>query len=144
MAGRHIVCGDCRAPLDAFDDFSKQFVSRWASNDAWTQAAYHALVQRVCPCIVIAHSQGANFAFTAALHAPDKIKAIVAFEPTGARDDMRDPTALKGIPQIFVWGDDLDSSPRWRRRGSTRNSPRGLSPLFTIRPCRTSADFTFR
>jgi pimeloyl-ACP methyl ester carboxylesterase len=101
-------------PLDAFDAFSKQFVPRWATNDAWTQAAYDALVQRVCPCIVIAHSQGANFAFTAALHAPGKIKAIVALEPTGAPGDVPDPMALNGIPQLFVWGDNLDSSPFWR------------------------------
>lgn len=101
-------------PLDAFDDFSKQFVPRWATNDAWTQAAYDALVQRVCPCVVIAHSQGANFAFTAALHAPDKIKAIVALEPTGAPDDAPDLSTIKHVPQLFVWGDNLDSSPFWR------------------------------
>jgi pimeloyl-ACP methyl ester carboxylesterase len=34
------------------------------------------------PCPYM-HSQGGNFGFTAALNAPDKIKALVAVEPSG-------------------------------------------------------------
>ncbi|WP_133649086.1 alpha/beta fold hydrolase [Paraburkholderia flava] len=102
-------------PVEAFDTFSKQFVPRWATNDALTQAAYDALVQRVCPCILIAHSQGVNFALTAALHAPDKIKALVALEPSGAPNlDEHAIAALKQVPQLFVWGDNLDTSSFWR------------------------------
>lgn len=110
-------------PVDAFDAFSKQFVPRWATNDALIQAAYDALVQRVCPCVVIAHSQAANFAFVAALHAPDKIRAIVALEPTGTPDTKQaDLHAIAAIPQLFVWGDNLDGSAFWR--GLTRVSLR--------------------
>ncbi|VWC73596.1 hypothetical protein BLA17378_03434 [Burkholderia aenigmatica] len=101
-------------PIDAFDAFGKQLVPRWATNDALTQAAYDALVQRVCPCIVIAHSQAANFAFTAALHAPDRIRAIVALEPSSAPDpEHADLHAIAAIPQLFVWGDNLDKSAFW-------------------------------
>ena len=51
--------------------FAKQGVPRWVTNDAPTQAAYDQLVERVCPCIIIVHSQGGNFGFNAALRAHD-------------------------------------------------------------------------
>ena len=58
----------------SFDQFMKQGVPRWVTNDAATQAAYDTLVQKICPCVIITHSQGGNFGFNAALHAPDKVK----------------------------------------------------------------------
>ena len=73
-------------PIEAFDQFGKQGVPRWVTNDAATQKAYDALVQKVCPCIIVVHSQGGNFGFTAALNAPDKVKALIAIEPSGAPD----------------------------------------------------------
>jgi hypothetical protein len=48
-------------PADNFDQFMKQGVPRWETNDAATQAAYNALVERVGPCILVVHSQGGNF-----------------------------------------------------------------------------------
>jgi pimeloyl-ACP methyl ester carboxylesterase len=105
-----------RFPADAFDQFSKQEVPRWATNDAATQRAYDALVQRTCPCVLLVHSQGGNFAFNAALNAPDKIKGIVAVEPSGAPDPANaDATKLKDVPHLFVWGDNLDTDELWRR-----------------------------
>ena len=52
----------------------KQAVPRWTSTDAAIQRAYDTYVDKVCPCIVVVHSQGGNFGFTAALNAPDKIR----------------------------------------------------------------------
>jgi pimeloyl-ACP methyl ester carboxylesterase len=64
--------------------------------------------------VIVVHSQGGNFAFKAALKAPDKIKAIVAVEPSGSPDPAKtDLSALKSIPHLFVWGDRLDESPFW-------------------------------
>lgn len=76
-------------PTDVFDQFAKQVVPRWATNNAGTQAAYDALVARVCPCVIFAHSQGTAFAFQASLNAPGKVKGIVAVEPGGARWSAR-------------------------------------------------------
>ena len=70
-------------PVDAFEQFMKQAVPRWATTDAQIQAAYNQLVQKVCPCVIITHSQGGNFGFNAALAAPDKVKALISIEPTG-------------------------------------------------------------
>lgn len=100
---------------NSFDQFAKQSVPRWSTNDAPTQAAYNELVQKVCPCVILVHSQGGNFAFSAALKAPDKIKAIVAIEPSGSPDPLKtDLSALKSIPHLFVWGDHLDKNPFWK------------------------------
>jgi pimeloyl-ACP methyl ester carboxylesterase len=63
-------------------------VSRWVTNDAKTQAVYNALVAKVCPCVTMVHSQGGNFGFNAALAAHDKVKALIAVEPSGAPPEM--------------------------------------------------------
>ena len=76
-------------PVEAFDQFAKQGIPRWSTNDAATQKAYDALVQKVCPCIIVVHSQGGNFGFTAALNAPDKVKALITLEPSGAPDPAK-------------------------------------------------------
>lgn len=103
-------------PIQAFDQFAKQGIPRWATNDAATQKAYDALVQKVCPCIILVHSQGGNFGFTAALNAPDKVKALITVEPSGAPDPAKaDAAKLKGVPHLIVWGDFLDKVPVWSK-----------------------------
>ena len=62
-----------RFPVGAIEQFMKQSLPRWATNDNAAQAAYDALVERVGECIVLAHSQGANFALRAAVAAPDLV-----------------------------------------------------------------------
>jgi len=101
-------------PIEAFDQFAKQGIPRWATNDAATQRAYDALVQKICPCIIVVHSQGGNFGFTSALNAPDKVKALVAIEPSGAPDPAKaDAAKLKGVPHLIVWGDFHDKHAIW-------------------------------
>ena len=91
----------------------KQGVLRWATTDRQIQAAYDAYVQAACPCVVVVHSQGGNFGFTAALNAPDKIRALIAVEPSGARRQAADAAKLKDIPHLVVWGDHLAEHPFW-------------------------------
>jgi pimeloyl-ACP methyl ester carboxylesterase len=93
----------------------KQGVPRWTTTDRQIQAAYDALVQAVCPCVVVVHSQGGNFGFTAALNAPDKVRALVAVEPSGAPTQAADAARVKGIPHLVVWGDRIASDPFWSR-----------------------------
>lgn len=103
-------------PVDALGQFMKQGVPRWSTNDAATQAAYDALVQKVCPCVIMTHSQGGNFGFTAALHAPDKVRALISIEPSSAPDPATAPIApLKSVPHLVVYGDYLGGSPFWQR-----------------------------
>lgn len=101
-------------PVQAFDAFAMQSVPRWVSNDAPTLAAYNALVQKVCPCVILVHSQGGNFGFNAVLTAPDKVKALIAIEPSGAPDATKvNIASLKSIPHLIVWGDFLEQSELW-------------------------------
>ena len=103
-------------PVEALDAFMKQGVPRWLTNDAATQKAYDELVQKVCPCIVVVHSQGGNFGFNAALNAPDKVKALIAVEPSGAPDPTKaDAAKMKGVPHLIVWGDFIDKHAVWPR-----------------------------
>ena len=106
---------DSQFPTEALDQFAKQGVPRWVTNDASTQAAYDQLVERICPCVIIVHSQGGNFGFNAALRAHDKIKALVALEPSGAPDPGKvDVAQLKTVPHLFVFGDHLQDFPSWQ------------------------------
>ncbi len=104
-----------RFPVAAFDAFARQFVPRWTTNDAATQAAYNALVDKVGPCVVMVHSQSGNFGFNAALAHPDKVKAIIAIEPSGApQSDNPVLATLTGVPHLFVWGDFIDAHTIWK------------------------------
>jgi len=105
-----------RFPTEAFDQFAKQFVPRWTSNDAITQEAYHALVQRVGDAVLMFHSQAGNFGFQAGLKAPDKVKGLIAIEPAGAPAPGPELDKLKGIPVLIVWGDFVDKNAVWTRQ----------------------------
>ncbi|HVY18427.1 MAG TPA: esterase [Rhodopila sp.] len=102
-------------PIDCFDQFAKQVVPRWGMNDAPTQAAYDALVAKVGPSVIVTHSQGGNFGYTAALHAPGLVRAVIAVEPSGAPDpEGLDLTVLRQVPHLLVLGDYLDGNPFWQ------------------------------
>lgn len=103
-------------PTEAFVQFSKQFVPRWLTNDDAIQAAYDELVSMVCPCIVMAHSQGGNFAYNAALNNPELVRAVVLIEPSGAPNPGNaDAAKLREIPHLVVWGDNIAQHPVWPR-----------------------------
>jgi pimeloyl-ACP methyl ester carboxylesterase len=70
----------------------------------------------VCPCVIVVHSQGGNFAFNSAAKYPDKVKALVAVETSGSPNpDTFDFSRVKGVPMLWVWGDNLDKFPFWGR-----------------------------
>jgi hypothetical protein len=101
-------------PLPAFDTMQLQMAPRWAVTGDATQAAYQALVQRICPCVIMAHGQAGLFAFRTAMAHPDKVKAVIAIEPAFAPPpDHPDLARLTDIPHLFVWGDFIDTNPIW-------------------------------
>lgn len=103
-----------RFPSAYFETY--QSVPGWGCNDAATQRAYDALLQRFDDGVVIlTHSQGGNFGMTAALHAPERVRAVISLEPSGAPDPaQQDACLLKDIPHLFVWGDYLDQHSFWQ------------------------------
>jgi pimeloyl-ACP methyl ester carboxylesterase len=106
-------------PVEAFDQFAKQFVPYWTTSGRGTEAAYEQLLLKTCPCVLLVHSQAGQFAFNLALKHPDRIKGLVAIEPGSAPDPTKVDDALvarlAGIPFLFVWGDHLDVPAYWRR-----------------------------
>ena len=99
-------------PTEGYDNFTKQVVPRWTSTDEPTIAAYIALVDKVCPCVVLVHSQGGPFGYKVAQARPDKVKALVLVEPAGV-GDMNQAAKLKDIPSLSIYGDYIASDARW-------------------------------
>lgn len=99
-------------PAEGYDNFTKQGVPRWTTTDAQIIRAYTALVDRVCPCVVLAHSQGGPFAFRVAQDRPDKVKGLVLVEPAGF-GDMARAHVLKDTPMVAIFGDFIEQDARW-------------------------------
>jgi len=99
-------------PTDAYEQFMKQGVPRWTTTDTEIVAAYIELVDKICPCVVMVHSQGGGFGFRVAEARPDKVKALIAVEPsTGGNKDK--VAALKDMPIVVIYGDNAKDHPRW-------------------------------
>lgn len=99
-------------PPEGYDNFTKQGVPRWTTTDAQIIRAYTELVDKVCPCIVLAHSQGGPFAFRVAQDRPDKVKGLVLVEPAGF-GDMARAAVLKDTPAVAIFGDFIEQDSRW-------------------------------
>lgn len=99
-------------PVEGYDNFMKQGVPRWLDSDKAIIAAYTELVNKVCPCVILFHSQAGGFAFKIAQALPDKVKGLVAVEPA-VPGDMDKAAALKNVPILMVFGDYIKDDPRW-------------------------------
>jgi len=101
-------------PIDAYDQFMKQGVPRWTTTDDQIVAAYIELVDKVCPCVVLVHSQSGSFGFKVLEARPDKVKALVAVEPTIGGDKSK-VASIKGSPVLVIYGDNAKDHPRWSK-----------------------------
>jgi hypothetical protein len=99
-------------PLEGYDNFTKQGVPRWTTTDDAIIAAYLELVDKVCPCVVLVHSQSGPFGQKVAQARPDKVKALVLVEPA-APGDPKLAANLKNIPILTVYGDYIEQDSRW-------------------------------
>jgi pimeloyl-ACP methyl ester carboxylesterase len=99
-------------PAEGYDNFTKQGVPRWTTTDDAIIAAYTALVDRVCPCVVLVHSQSGPFGQKVAQARPDKVKALVLVEPS-AGGDPKLADRLKNIPVLALYGDYIEEDARW-------------------------------
>jgi pimeloyl-ACP methyl ester carboxylesterase len=101
-------------PIEAYEQFMKQGVPRWLTTDDQIVAAYIELVDKVCPCVVMVHSQSGTFGYRVLEARPDKVKALVAVEPTlgGDRNKVQ---SIKATPILVVYGDNAKDHPRWSK-----------------------------
>src|SRR5215470_9925691 len=109
---RNVRSGSQFPVAEGYDNFVKQLVPRWTTTDEATIAAYIAEVDRVCPCVILIHSQAGQFGFKVAQARPDKVKALVAVEAAGIGDPAK-AAALKDVPILLVFGDFIDQDSRW-------------------------------
>jgi pimeloyl-ACP methyl ester carboxylesterase len=105
-------------PMEAFDQFVKQGVPRWTVNNKAVIDAYIAEVDKVCPCVVLVHSQSGLFGSMVAEARPDKVKALIMVEPANGGAQ---PILLKNTPILAVWGDFIAQDPRWSKIRSVVN-----------------------
>ena len=99
-------------PLAGYDNFTRQVVPRWTSTDDAIVAAYIQLVDRVCPCVILFHSQAGQFGYKVAQARPDKVRGLIAVEPAGGGDPAK-AALLKNIPILQIYGDYIEQDSRW-------------------------------
>lgn len=90
-------------PVGAFDDFAKLAAPRFRVPPEAEAETYDAVIRRICPCIIIAHSASAGPAIAAAYRQPALVKAIIAVEPA----TVPPPPARHPLPTLILWGDYL-------------------------------------
>jgi hypothetical protein len=100
-------------PAESYPQFMKQGVPRWVTTDPEIVKAYIELVDKVCPCVVLVHSQSGTFGYKVLEARPDKVKALVAVEPTLGGDKSK-IASVKGTPILVVIGDNAKDHPRWK------------------------------
>ncbi len=101
-------------PVEAYEQFMKQAVPRWLTTDDEIVAAYIALVDKVCPCAVMVHSQSGSFGFRVLEARPDMIKALIAVEPTVGGDKSK-VASIKNTPIMMMYGDNVKAHARWSK-----------------------------
>jgi hypothetical protein len=99
-------------PVNAYDNYMRQSVPRWLGTDAAVIKAYEALVDKLCPCVLLIHSQSGQFGLRIAEAHPEKIKAFVLVEPAGS-GPIAKAAAVKSIPMLTIYGDYVEEHPRW-------------------------------
>ncbi|WP_458093624.1 esterase [Roseomonas sp. WA12] len=96
----------------SYRNFVRQCVPRFTTTDALALDAYLALLDRVGPSVVMAHSQAGLFGWRAAQERPDKVRALVLVEPATVGDPAK-LAALKGVPVLMIYGDYIAQDARW-------------------------------
>ncbi len=92
--------------------FTKQNVPRWTTTDDMAIQAYIALLEKVGPAVVVVHSQAGLFGWRVAQARPSLVRALVLLEPATIGDPAQ-AAALKDIPQLVVYGDNIAQDARW-------------------------------
>ncbi|SHJ15915.1 hypothetical protein SAMN02745194_01888 [Roseomonas rosea] len=96
----------------SYRNFVRQCVPRFTTTDALTLDAYLALLDRVGPSVVMAHSQAGLFGWRAAQERADKVRALVLVEPATVGDPAK-VAALKDVPVLMIYGDYIAQDARW-------------------------------
>lgn len=104
-----------RFPVAAYDALSRQIFARFRAPQEIQRRRYRALIERACPCIVVAHSAAGPVALTTAIERPDLVAALILVEPSSGIGPRAEELArARHLPILFVWGDYLNATDDWR------------------------------
>lgn len=101
-----------RFPVQAFDDFIRHSIPRWLGNNDAALRGFCAVLDRIGPCLVMAHSHGGEVAYRALYERPELVRGVIGIEPSGFSPELRE---VAGKRFLFVYGDYLDATPLWSR-----------------------------
>lgn len=112
--GRSQPFPGCLFPVGHLDQMCRGLVPRWTTTTDLGVAALEAVIEKVGPCALIAHSQGGGIAAHAATRSPERVGALVLLEPHGLPASQ---TAEEGgpTPRLIVAGDFIERLPLYRR-----------------------------
>ena len=100
-------------PLDAYEQFMKQGVPRWVDDRRAIVAAYIELVDKVCPCVVLVHSQAGSFGFKVARSAARQGQGAGRGRAVGRRQQGQGRGAQEHRRSSIIYGDNAKDHPRW-------------------------------
>jgi len=109
---------DTRFPTAAFDAFASNYPYLRGGGGANYSGAIIALLDRVGPALLLAHSAGGPQAVSAARARPNLVPALILIEPTNP-PNANDFPALSGISLLGVYGDYIDSRNQANRKLAT-------------------------
>jgi len=106
-------------PIEAQTEFWKQMVPDWTPSlpdPNPSIADLSELAIRLQRTILISHSQSGIFPFQTATLSDRGIAGIIAIEPGSCPDAKADMKPFQKIPILILWGDNVETSPRWGPR----------------------------
>ncbi|QRX84263.1 esterase [Glaciimonas sp. PAMC28666] len=106
-------------PMEALAEFWKQMVPDWSAalpTPNPTVPALSELAIKLGGTVLISHSQSGIYPFQAAAINTRDIRGIVAIEPAACPAPGGDLTPYTKMPTLVLFGDNVDTSPRWSPR----------------------------
>lgn len=101
-----------RFPVKNLSTLETQQVPRWLSNNPLAIQTFAAVLQRIGPCTVVAHSHGGYIALKAACLCPELVQKMVLVESSGFTTKEELPL-MRDTSFLFVYGDNLGATPLW-------------------------------
>ena len=98
-----------RFPINYFEQFCLQMVPRWTHTNEAMLKAFHELLKRIGPAIMVCHSQSGPLTLTLARQAGPLVRAVVAIEPAGIPTEV----GAFNTPTLIVLGGNIEQDRRW-------------------------------
>ena len=86
---------ETKFPIAAYEQFMKQGIPRWVTTDEQIVAAYLELVDKVCPCVIVVHSQSGSFGFQVLERGPTRSRRWWRWSRTLAGTGARSPRSKR-------------------------------------------------